>query len=152
MKTRGFTLIEVSIIILIMLIVVTIIIGVFSTLNSSQGLLGSAEEVRSIIQKAQSLTLSSKGDTRYGVHFDTNQVVLYQGSSYSSSDANNVVTPLSSKVTISSIVLVGGGSEVLFDRLTGATSQSGTTTIALVSDATKTVKIIIAPTGSISTQ
>ncbi len=152
MKTRAFTLIEVTIIIAIMVIVASIIIGVFATLNSTQTLQGSAEEIRSVIERAQSLTLSSKGDTSYGVHFDTNQVVLYQGSTYSSSDSNNVVTPLNSKVTISSIILTGGGSEVLFDRLTGATSNTGTTTVSQVSDSTKKVQIVIAATGSVSTQ
>ncbi len=152
MKTRGFTLLEVAIIVAIVTILVTILLTSFSSLNARQSLDSSAELVRSVLERAQSLTLASEADAQYGVHFDANQVVLFKGATYSVDDPNNATSTLNARVIISNTTLSGGGSDVLFNRLTGNTSQYGTTTLSLINSSTTQRKVIINQTGTIQVQ
>ncbi|MBX4189125.1 prepilin-type N-terminal cleavage/methylation domain-containing protein [Candidatus Parcubacteria bacterium] len=149
---RGFTLLEIMIAVVVVAIVSSIIISVFSSLNNRQSLDSSAELVKSVLERAQSLTLSSQGDTQYGVHFNASEVILFKGTTYSSTDSNNATTTINPRVTISSLNLNGGGSEVLFNRLTGGTNQYGTTTLSLVSASTTERRVLISQTGNIQSQ
>ena len=140
---KGFTLIEILIVITVLAMISTLIFASFSKFNSAQILNGTTQTVLSILDEARALTLASKNNLSYSVHFETSKVVLFKGTTYSASDTDNDVTILNNRVTVSDISLNGGGSDVLFDKLTGKTSQSGTITITLTSDANrfKTIKI-----------
>jgi hypothetical protein len=68
--------------------------------------------------------------------------VLFEGNSYDSSDTNNRVTDLNSAVTISNITLSSGGSDVVFQRLTGESTVSGSVVLTLVGTTTsRTISI-----------
>ena len=73
--------------------------------------------------------------------------MLFSGASYDPNDASNEILSINSEVRISAFALTGGGGEALFKKLSGATDQSGTVTLALVRDPSKTRVITIAPTG-----
>lgn len=118
-------------VVLIMMIVVIITWASFSRLNKSQVLDKEIREVSSIINDARQRTLFSKNDSSYGVHFETNKVVLFKGTSYSSSAAENENKNLNNLVSITGITLSGGGSDVVFNRLTGSATKSGTITFTL---------------------
>ncbi len=95
-----------------------------------------------ILNQARNLTLLSKNATVYGVHFASPDYVLFTGSSYSSSDPNNQIFTLSSPDTVLTLSLTGGGSEVVFKRLSGETTQDGTITVSSPGiSKTKTVTI-----------
>lgn len=123
----GFTLIEILVVIAIFFIFLALLITPFILLNREQALTGSMLIVKSALSEARSKTISSEHDTRYGVHFEEGEsvIVLFRGSSYSSGDPDNVDVPLHSYISIDSVDLAGSASSVLFDRLTGATSQAG---------------------------
>lgn len=144
---RGFTLLEIMIVIGIMAIISAIILFSFGKLNSDQALDKDVLSVISLLNDARSLTLSSKGGTQYGVHVEGDRVVLYKGATYSPSDPENVVQGLNSMVHISSYVLAGGASDILFKRLTGNTEQSGTLTLSIRNDPSVQKNITIFETG-----
>lgn len=140
--TPGFTLLEILMVVAIMGILVTIIITSFSTLNKAQALDKSARQGASILNQARMLTLSSKEDSVYGVHFESSEITLFKGGSYSSNDPDNIISPLNSIVSITNINLSGGGVDVIFGRLTGNTNTPGTVTFSLDSStATKTISV-----------
>lgn len=144
---RGFTLIEVLAAIAIMGVLVAIVLAPFASFRNSNLLNIASEEILTILSEARGDTLSAKEGYQYGVHFESSQAVLYRGSTYSSSDPNNKVMLLDGALEISLITLNGGGADVLFDQLTGKTSQGGTVLIRVKNDITKTKTINISGTG-----
>ncbi len=147
MRNKGFTLLEILFAIAIITIAITIVTFSFSKLNSQQALDKSADLVVSTLNEARSLTLSSKGDSQYGVHLEASQVVLFVGSTYSSSAPTNVVTSINSLVGIKNITLVGGGADIIFKRLTGGTDQTGTLEVFLIANTGSFHTITISGTG-----
>ncbi len=131
----------------IMTILMTIVLTSFSTLNKNQALDKSAKYIASIIEEARGNTLFSKNDSQYGIKFESSKVTMFKGASYSPSSPDNVVYDLNSLVTISNISLSGGGSEMVFDRLTGNTTQTGTITVSLNSSSTTKAYVMFSKTG-----
>lgn len=100
------------------------------------------ETVIETLRQARSETLSSQNASQYGVHISATKITVFTGSTYSPSDSTNRDFLLSPMDTIVTIDLVGGGSDVIFNRLTGETSQSGTVVISSpTTSKTKTVTI-----------
>lgn len=147
---KGFTIIEIVIVIAIIVVVSALIIDSFPRLNASQALSKDTAGLIAVLNQARTETLSSRNDSTYGVHVSTNQLTLFMGSSYVVGDSNNVDIPFNSQVMVGSYSLQGGGSDIVFNRLTGETSQYGSITLRLVSDATQTKTVNISATGIIN--
>lgn len=130
--------------------IVVIALGGLSGLKKTTVLDSAAESGISLLSEARAKTLSSEDQTVYGVHFETSQIVLFKGLSYSPTDPGNQTTVLHSEVEISNIALNGGGSEVIFQRLTGDTLQYGTVTFRLKVDSAQNRTITIGQSGDIS--
>ncbi|KKU25889.1 MAG: hypothetical protein UX39_C0016G0010 [Candidatus Magasanikbacteria bacterium GW2011_GWA2_46_17] len=144
---RGFTLIEILITLAIAGIVTLLVTGAFSSATGLKMLDKETALALSLLEQARNQTLSSKASSVYGVHFETAKTVLFVGPIYSASSNSNTVEPMNPLVQISAITLVGGGSDVVFKRLTGETDQSGTVTLALVASSTRQKTITIFATG-----
>lgn len=147
---KGFTIVEILIAIAIMVLLVFLILTSLPKLNSSQALSKDTAGVMAVISQARSMTLSSRDGVNYGVHIGSNQITLFKGSTYSSSDPNNSVLALNSQVTISTYTLTGGGSDIIFDRLKGTTSEPGSITLALIDTPTQTKIITVSATGIVN--
>lgn len=145
--SRGFTLLEFMIALSILAILTAIIFTSVSSFRSGKALQVVAEEILSLLDEGRGNTLSAKDSYAYGVHFDSDSATLFRGASYSSSDSTNKKVDVDGAVEISSISLAGGGQDVLFQKLTGKTNQSGTVTIRLKSDNSKTKRIAIEVSG-----
>jgi len=76
------------------------------------------------------------------VHFETDMVVVFEGTSYTAGDPDNDERSLPARTNVTNISL-GGGSEVYFERLSGDVSPTGTVTVSLThsSSTSKTVTI-----------
>ena len=149
--TRGVTLVEFLVVLAVVLILSSIVFQTFRTLAQSKSLNGEASRVLAELSRARSLTIASKYADQYGIHFASSSITLFQGSSYSASSASNTVTVLSPTVQIASTSFAGGGLNVIFQRLTGATTQSGTLSIKL-KNSTSSKTIIIYKTGAFEIQ
>lgn len=143
LKNRGFTVIELLASISIIVVLATIVFGSINSFRNSKALQIVSEDILSLLDEARNNTLSSKNNYAYGVHFELAKIVLFQAPTYSDLNATNKTIEIDSAVQIYGIALVGGGSDVIFQKLTGKTSQNGTITIRLKSNnsKTKTVKI-----------
>lgn len=149
MKQYGFTIVEILIGLAILGIISAITFASFSGLNSANALHASVGLVASNIEQARSLTLASHQGEQYGVHLGTTSITMFTGAHYGASDADNVTIDIDRHVEISNVTLSGGGSDILFQRLTGATHQSGTITLSLKDDSSSTKIITIDATGII---
>ena len=140
-KNNGFTLLELVIVIAILVILSGIIVGTFVIFNQTAGVSKDAELVLETLRLARSQTLAPKNETQYGVHFSPTSITLFSGSTYSPAASGNQIFSLHAGDSLS-VNLVSGGDDVVFDRLTGATPDAGTTTITVAnSAASKSVTI-----------
>ena len=144
---KGITSLEIIAVIAIIGVLSVIIVAPFSSFRSSKTLDTGVEEIVSLLNDARLSTLSSKGGFQYGVHFETSRIVLFKGTVFNDTDPNNKEILLNNTLEISNIALTGAGSDVVFERLTGKTSQDGTITLRIKNDPSKSVLITIQPTG-----
>jgi len=147
MKQKGFTLVEIIVIIGIFLLISTLAFQSFIQFNKYQALDKNVMLISSAINEARSLTLGSKNAIQYGIHFGESQITLFSGITYIENNVTNIVIPLSNFVRISSISLAGGGLDIVFNRLSGKTYQNGRITLSLVSDPSSIKSIIVYQTG-----
>ncbi|TSC71094.1 MAG: Uncharacterized protein G01um101470_746 [Parcubacteria group bacterium Gr01-1014_70] len=144
---RGFTLIEILVVIAIAAILFTIVVSGFSGLRQNSDLSHAIDDSVSYLQSARAKSLSAENATVYGVHFETGRFVLFTGTTYDAGNAANIVRLLPSTVETSAISLNGGAVDVVFKRLTGETDAYGTITFRLISSPSTTKTIEIVSTG-----
>lgn len=148
LHTRGFTFIEVLVVIAILFILVAISITTFQKMSISSSHRVVAQEIFSTLTTARNDTLASNNDTVYGVHFETGSTTLFQGSTFTEGDIDNVVYEFLGGTWATS-TFITNNTDVVFKRLTGFPSATGT--LYIVSpDGTATRTITIHDTGLIN--
>lgn len=162
MKKNGLSLIEILVAISILLIIFAMTIISFRSFQQEQLLFSSTEEIINILRFAQSKTLASgegaaSQGSKYGVYFDIStdphQYTLFRGTDYASrpDPSSDEVNKISKLVEINLLDLLGlSGKEVVFDRLTGETANSGKISLRLKSDHSKTKTVGIKSSGKIT--
>ncbi len=146
---HGFTLIEILIVVSLFVVMSAIVAISLSRYTQTQALAGVAVAIVSSLEDARSRTLSSRGGSQYGVHLEDGSLTLFKGETYAAGNADNEVTPLDPRAHIT-LSINGGGSDVVFERLSGETNDYGTITVALASDATVFKTITLQRTGLLS--
>lgn len=150
---KGFTLIEILVIIGILIILTGITVPAFRYSQKESHLSSSVEEIINILRLVQNKTLASEEASQWGAYFDTtttpHQYVSFKGMNYLSRDiAFDEIYRLPKVVEIYEINL-GGENEVVFDRISGETSHSGNIKIRLINNLSKTETIYIESSGQI---
>ena len=147
---NGMTALEVIIVIIIFIIITSAVLAQFSKLKEAQSLKSATSEIISAIARAQTETLGSVDSSEYGVHFQSDKVIIFKGTTYSSGSSSNETILISSPVSISNVTLggvSGVSGDMYFNRLYGVPSATGTVTVSTSS----TSKIItISATGQAS--
>lgn len=144
----GFTALEMMAVVAISVLLLTITVSMFHSFRDTQVLQGETSQAFSLLDKARSRTLNSEDDSEYGVRINADRIFLFKGSSFSSSSPSNEEYVLHSAVEIASTTLAGGGTDVLFDRLTGETSNNGSFTVRLKDEVSQKNIIYISRTGA----
>jgi prepilin-type N-terminal cleavage/methylation domain-containing protein len=137
-STQGFTMIEVMMVMGLLVIVSSL--GLFMSMETLRG--GSFRNDRaaavSALQRARSLAVNNmcfgdEGDCGdegkpHGVHFGTDEVVIFQGDSYDADAIANEVIKFDSKTT-----KIGSGSadNIIFKRLSGDLAGGGTGSVSI---------------------
>jgi len=145
---RGFTLIEfiISLGIISILLLLTFISA--SSFRAHTNLTTSANNLLEDARSQQSKTVASEGASTYGVHFEVNRYTLFKGSNFSSRDpAFDEIRNFPTSVELSGWN-IGGGNDIVFERVTGATPNSGTATLRH-KDSGQVKTITIASSGGV---
>ncbi|MCX6757422.1 MAG: hypothetical protein NTZ44_00865 [Candidatus Nomurabacteria bacterium] len=147
---KGFTSIEMIVVLGIIVLLFLIVLPSLNKMRESQTFKNTAQDVFSSLDKARSQTLASVNSSSYGVHFQSDKVVIFTGTTYSGSAITNVIVNISTPITISNVTIGGVSStsgDIYFNRLTGEPNQSGSVTLS----ANSVTKVItISATGSVS--
>lgn len=121
---KGFTLIELILVIATITVLAGIAIPVYSLLQVRNDLDVATNTTIQTLRRAQTLSQAIDGDTAWGVKAQQSDITLFKGASYSTRDTNfDEVYSLSGNVTPS------GVSEVVFSKLLGNPNTTGILTL-----------------------
>ena len=121
---KGFTLVEIIVAMGIVLLLAALALVSFRASRDARDLSTSTQDILSIIRLAQSKTLAGEDDADWGVHLTQTQFTLFRGPAFAGSTLTET-HDLPSSLELVSITLAGGGSDIIFTRVTGATNQNG---------------------------
>jgi len=149
----GSTLIELLVIISVLVILIAISGQVFVFFQKESALNNTTEEIISILRLAQNKTLASEEADQYGIYFNTSidphEYIIFKGSDFSSRDISfDKIYTIPRALEIYNINLASG-SEVVFNRLTGITNQTGDISIRIKDDLNKNRTIYIEESGQV---
>ena len=144
---RGFSLVEVLVVIVILGLMLSIVVGSFS---SSSGLNGPVEQALTVFSDARNRTIAGRDLSQFGVHIEADRLTLFKGTSFTAGAAGNEVSLFDSSVEVVNVALTGGASDVIFKRLRGDTLQSGSFVIRLKNNNAVSKTITIGTAGIVS--
>jgi len=147
----GISFIEIIMVVAILVILISITAPVFIFFQRGLEFNNNIEETINVLRIARSKTLASEGASQYGVYFDNtsspHQYILFKGESFALRDNSfDEINNLPDNIEVYDIDLVVGN-EIVFDRVTGSTSQPGSISLRLRTDLTKTKTIYIEGSG-----
>lgn len=153
-QNRGFTIIEIVVALGIVGMISVVVVSNFLDITKRTDLGGALQELVGVVELAQSKTLASEDSSQYGIYFDSvtspHQYILFKGTSFAARDTSyDKRYSLPGTIEFFAISFVGG-SEVIFNKLTGTTEQSGSVTLRLKSDTSQAKTLFISNTGAIS--
>ena len=146
-KNSGFSLVEIIVAMAIGAVLVAVIVVSFSSFRNSKTVDITADQILAVINEARVKSVSSEDYSRFGVHFETNRVMFFKGNIFTEPNPANIETILSPLMEISDISLSGGGVDIVFQKLTGKTGNSGSLRVRLKSDNNKYKTISVKSTG-----
>lgn len=149
--SRAFSFIELLTIVGIIAILAVLAFPAFHNFQLKSDLEDSAEEIINTLRLAQNKTIASEGLSSWGVYFTTttppHQYTLFKGESYSSRDPlDDTVRKISGTVLISEVNL-GAGQEVVFNKVSGDSRQSGSVKLSSKADASQFKTVYIETSG-----
>ncbi|MFA6301025.1 MAG: type II secretion system protein [Candidatus Paceibacterota bacterium] len=133
---QGITAIELIIVLAVLGIIFSIVIPQFSTMRKNQVLKSAVSDVLSALDEAKSKTLASLDSSSYGVHLESDKVIIFKGTVFLVNDANNETMNITTPASISNVTLAGisgNTGDIFFNRLSGSPNVTGTITISVPS-------------------
>lgn len=137
---KGLSLIETVVIVAVVVLLIAVVVAPLNTFRKNQALQNSTNAVVAVLNDARTKTLAAVNNTTYSARIESDRIILFTGTTYTSGASTNETVMLETSVT-GSWSLQGGGSAVSFTRLTGVTSQYGTITLTSSGGTTRTVTI-----------
>lgn len=144
LSQRGFSLMELLIVLALILLLSVITFSAFSSKLSKTYVEKEAEVTLSYINKAHNQSVALQDNSSFGVKVASSTLYFFRGTSYAS--GNDIVT-YRFRDAVASTTLTGGVSELYFSRITGVPSAVGTITFTSRKDASTTKTILIQATG-----
>ena len=148
----GYSLVELLIVLGILVLIGTLVFLGFDGFFGTSGLHQATEGVLSLMEQARGKTISREGGFAYGVHFDSNKATLFRAPTYIDGNVFNTVYDLNPGFHIAATTLNGGGTDVIFQIITGETLSDGTVAIEKVGDPSVKKVIKINATGIVEVE
>ena len=128
---RGFTLIEILVVIGIFVVIAAMAVPVFGNWQNRAGLNSAEAEIRQLIRQARARSLAGLDGSAHGVYLSVDSgggAVLYEGNSYASRTRDyDLVIELPATIYLSTTLI---GNEINFSQGLGEPNTYGTMTIA----------------------
>jgi prepilin-type N-terminal cleavage/methylation domain-containing protein len=121
---RGFTLVELLVVLAILGVLAMMAIGIFGNLIPDSQLGVQADGVVSLLRTAQAKSIDGYADDVWGVHLTATEAIQFKGNDYLGRD-----TAYDEVLEFSEPLSVSGLTEIMFEARTGATLNTGTITL-----------------------
>lgn len=153
-NNAGFTIVELIIVIAILAILAAIPIADFVLMQKRTNLDNAAQDFIGIVRFAQNKTLAADSASQYGVYLDTlvfpNKYTLFKGASYALRDvSSDQVYSLSDTIEFYDVSFAGGN-EIVFNKVTGVTQESGNVSLRVKADPSQNKTVYISNFGVVS--
>ena len=122
LNSKGLTLVELTIAIALFTILSSFLLFDITNQKTFADFESTQDLIFVTVKEAQNLAMATRTES-YGVHFETDRYVLFQGSTYNPADPSNLETTLDSNLTISSVTLPSGN--IIFFPLIGEAGSPG---------------------------
>lgn len=123
---KGFTLVEVLLVLSIIILLITLTIPLGIRFYSTRQLDVSENGIVQTLRRAQIKAMSMERDSAFGVYITSEEYVLFKGDSYIARDISyDEIFDLPDNLSIT------GLSEIVFSKLKGTPSDTGTITLFL---------------------
>lgn len=146
-QSSAFTLVETLVVIGIIVLISSISLVSIASLSKREALASNAAALATRLRDARARTLASVGGMQHGVAIATSTVTFFRGGVYDPASTTNDVFNLSNYVAASSSL-----STVVFQRITGNASASGTITMFLLSDSSQKRTITVQSSGLVNVE
>lgn len=148
---KGFSIIELIIVIAILVLILAIILPKFGEIRDKQALDNAVIEAIGTLEKARSLSVSSLDSSEYGVYIRNNFIKIFKGQEFV--DPTNLYETMSfiSPSYTDNLSLIGSGGtsyEFYFKKISGVPSKYGSFRIKTTLNPNGKI-INISPTGAI---
>ncbi len=125
---RGFTLIEIFVVIGIVLVLMGLTIPVGLQFLRNEQLISAVDDVMQTLRRAEERSRIQEFDSSYGIFFTSSGFTLFKGSSYGTRDAAyDEIYSLPSGLQATTNL---SGGDVVFGKLTGIPDESGLISLA----------------------
>lgn len=147
-NNKGFTLMEVLMVIAIFTIIASITFYFFGGFNKREVLEKDVNSLTALVRNARLLSVASKNASPFGIHLESDKAVLFEGNSYVMGGPNEKILEFSREIYMSAYSINNGDADIVFARLTGETLNYGTIKLSTKDDSASTT-ITILRTGVI---
>jgi prepilin-type N-terminal cleavage/methylation domain-containing protein len=153
-KRRGFTAIELVLVLGIIVILSTVSFVALSGRKNKTELTNIAKQMASLLREAQSRAVSQSNSTAWGVRFknstSTAFYALFRGSSYSTSTEQGHYALPTDMAYATATIPVGSSTDIIFSQISGAVSTSTSVKIYLIFQPGSSSTISVSTAGAIS--
>lgn len=150
-RNKGFTVMEILIVVGILGVLMAIIVPSFSQFRKAGLVNTETQDIVSFINRARLSSMHSKNDLEYGIHFNSTGVVMYSTPVYDAMETTNETRNLDSTLFFSTIAVQGGGNDIVFKKVTGAADKYATTTMKFVGASATSTTFVVRPSGVVVT-
>jgi Tfp pilus assembly protein PilE len=146
---KGFSTLEIIITIAISAVILAIVTNSFQVAQIKKYQEGIVEAITSSLEEQKTNTQAGKDGQNYGVKFNSNEFVLFTGTSYSFSSNQNKVIAIDSRFQITETIS-NTDNIIYFSKLLGDANQTATITISHIDNRIPAKNILIEQSGAIS--
>lgn len=146
---KGFSLLEIIFVIAIIGILTAIGVNSFQEAQLKKHQQAIVQNIISNLEKAKADTQAGKGGIQHGIKFNTQDFVLFSGSTFDSSNASNITVGIHSQFEIET-TLTNSQKIITFSRLYGDPNETATITVSHLDDRLSPIMFTIDNVGSIS--
>lgn len=147
-KKNGFTVLELMIVIAILAIVSLFVFTSQTQTIANTYLISNSNQIAQTLKLAQMKSVSAYFGSQWGVYFEDNngsvkdKYVLFKGSSYEGRDPTyDIISELPLSLTFTNVSFNDVVTYVVFDKLSGNTSNFGSLQLVDPSGGTRTISI-----------
>ena len=135
-KCKGFTLIEIMLVVALMIVIGSISVPVYQSFQVKNNLDVATYTIVQTLRRAQVLSQSGVGDETWGVHIESGSAVLFKGANYASRDIST-----DEVFEISTNIAPTGIADIVFSKLLGEPQTTGDIILTTSNNDTKTITI-----------